>query len=367
MTAPIVLLTTNLARGGAETQVAQLAISLRRRGWQVSVISLLEPSAFERELASSDVPVYSLRMQPGSPNLLALARLVAILRKLRPRILHSHMFHANLLARVTRLICPVPVVISTLHSIAESSRRSGDAGRRDWLYRITDALSDVTVSVSAAGAARHESARAVPRAKLRVIPNGVDVERFRPDAAERARTRDVLDIRDEFVWLAVGRLMWKKDYPTMFRAMARRRTGVLLIAGAGPLESDLRTLASELGVNLRFLGEREDIPELMNACDGLLLSSVVEGLPMVLIEAASSGLLSIATDVGGVREAVVDERTGYVVPPEDPEAFAEAMSRLVELSDQARRDMSRAARDHAVARFDLGIVTSEWERLYLSY
>jgi glycosyltransferase involved in cell wall biosynthesis len=87
----------------------------------------------------------------------------------------------------------------------------------------------------------------------------------------------------------------------------------------------------------------------------------------VLIVAASSGLLSIATDVGGVREAVVDERTGYVVPPEDPEAFAEAMSRLVELSDQARRDMSRAARDHAVARFDLGIVTSEWERLYLSY
>ena len=95
MTGPVVLLTTNLARGGAETQVALLALSLSRRGWPVSVVSLLEPSAFQAELTAAGVQLHSLGMQPGRPDPLAVARLAAILRKERPRVLHSHMFHAN--------------------------------------------------------------------------------------------------------------------------------------------------------------------------------------------------------------------------------------------------------------------------------
>src|ERR1035438_5609874 len=103
MTGPVVLLTTNLARGGAEAQGAPLALSLSRRGWPVSVVSLLDPSAFQAELREANVQVRSLGMQPGRPNPLALARLAAILRKERPCVLHSHMFHANLLARLPRL------------------------------------------------------------------------------------------------------------------------------------------------------------------------------------------------------------------------------------------------------------------------
>jgi glycosyltransferase involved in cell wall biosynthesis len=197
-----------------------------------------------------------------------------------------------------------------------------------------------------------------------VIPNGVDTNRFRPDAARRERMRPALGIGNEFAWLAAGRLMWKKDYPTMLRAMARQRTGVLLIAGEGPLRVQLHSLAGELGVHARFLGARQDMAELMNACDGLLLSSVVEGLPMVLLEAAASGLPSIATNAGGVREAVLDGHTGYVVPSGEPVALAEAMSRLVDLPAEARQRMARAAREHALARFDLRVVADQWERLY---
>lgn len=138
MTGPVVLLTTNLARGGAETQVALLALSLRQRGWPVSVVSLLDPSAFQAELSAAGVPIHSLHMHPGRPDPLALARLAVLLRKLRPRVLHSHMFHANLLGRLAHLAFPVPVVISTLHSMAESSRHSTGTRLRDWLYRATD-------------------------------------------------------------------------------------------------------------------------------------------------------------------------------------------------------------------------------------
>lgn len=358
MKGPVVLLTTNLARGGAETQVAQLALSLRRRGWEVHVVSLVLPSAFASELSP-----YSLDMRPGVPEPQAVARLAWFLRRVRPRILHSHMFHANLLARLVRLLCPVRVVISTLHSITESSRTSSDVRLRDWLYRVTDRLSDGTVAVSEAVAERHASARAVPRAKLCVIPNGVDTAHFRPDPARRARMRQGLGLAEEFAWLAVGRLMWKKDYPAMLRALAQQQGGTLFIAGAGPQEAELRALARNLKVDARFLGPREDVAELMNACDGLLLSSQVEGLPVVLLEAAASGLPCVATGVGGVREAVEDGRTGYVVPPTE---FAAAMARMASLGAEERSRMSQAARDLAVARFDLNSVTAQWERQYES-
>jgi glycosyltransferase involved in cell wall biosynthesis len=169
---------------------------------------------------------------------------------------------------------------------------------------------------------------------------------------------------DEFLWLAVGRLIWKKDYPAMLRAMARQGGGVLLVAGAGPLESELRSLAGELGVDARFLGARDDIPELMNAADGLVLSSLTEGLPLVLLEAAAAGLPAVTTSAGGAAEAVLDGRTGWVVPSGDVGALAAVMARLRALAPVERATMGRAARAHAEARFDLRVVTGEWERLY---
>jgi glycosyltransferase involved in cell wall biosynthesis len=356
----VVLLTTNLARGGAEMQVAQLARSLRLRGWDVSVISLLKPSALEVELRAAGVPVWPL---DAGRNRLGVARLVPILNRLKPHIVHAHMFHANLCARLARLVCPIPVVISTIHSMAESSRRSPGIRGRDWLYRVTGPLSDQVVCVSTAVAERHAAARAVSRARLRVIPNGVDTTRFRPDAARRQRMRTALGLGQDFAWLAAGRLMWKKNYPVMLEAAARQR-GTLLIAGDGPEAGELKALAAKLGVRARFLGPRDDIPDLMNACDGLVLSSAVEGLPMVLLEAAASGLPQVAAGVGGVAEAVIQGRTGYVVAPGDPAALAAAMAGLVELSAEDRAAMSHAAREHALARFELAAVTGLWERLY---
>ena len=364
MKGPVVLLTTNLARGGAETQVALMAVALRERGWTVHVVSLIEPCAFQTELTAAGVELHSLRMEPGRPDPRGAARLAAILRKVRPAVLHCHMFHANLMGRLARLIFPIPRVISTLHSLAESSRQSPDVRWRDRLYRMTDCLADCTVAVSQAVAERHAATGAVRREKLRVVPNGVDTSRFRPDAARRNATRAAMEAGGEFVWLAAGRLMWKKDYPAMLRAASRLPGCTLWIAGAGPLEAELKALARELGVNVRFLGAREDLPELMNAADGFLLSSVVEGLPMVLLEAAASGLPSVSTDAGGAGEAVADSKTGFLAPYGDAEALSKAMARLAALPEEARHEMGRAARAMALKRFDLRGVTSHWEKLY---
>jgi glycosyltransferase involved in cell wall biosynthesis len=168
----------------------------------------------------------------------------------------------------------------------------------------------------------------------------------------------------EFVWLAAGRLIWKKDYPTMLRAMAAQRGAVLFVAGVGPREEELKAFAREAGANVRFLGERGDVAALLQAADGLLLSSVVEGLPMILLEGAASGVPAVATDVGGAREAVLDGHTGFIVPPADVAAFGEAMGRLSALPAAERAAIGCAAREHACRSFDMRAVAALWERLY---
>lgn len=357
MRARVALATTSLARGGAETQVVQLAIGLRARGWETSVISLVEPAAFVAELAQARVPVHSLGMQPGVANPRGYIRLLGLLRGLRPQILHSHLFHANQMARLARLLCPVPGLISTLHSVAESGRASRNIFWRDCAYRVTDPFGDVTVAVAEAVARRHAAARAVPQRKLRVIPNGVDTGRFRPDAARRERVRRSLGLGPEFVWLAAGRLMWKKGYETLLDAFDRCPKAVLLIAGTGPEEDELRRRA---GASVRFLGERDDVADLMCAGDGFVQSSLVEGLPMALLEAASSGLPCVAADTGGVAEVGAAD----LVSPGNAEALARAMTRIMALSAEERQGMGLTARAQVVARFEASIVLTRWEELY---
>ncbi len=323
-----------------------------------------EADAFQAELAGAGVALHSLAMGAGPTGSAGGGTAGCDLRRVRPAVLHTHMFHANLMGRLARLAFPIPRVISTLHSLAESSRQSPDVRWRDRLYRMTDSLTDCTVAVCQAVAERHVAAGAVRSEKLRVVPNGVDTGRFRPDEARRAATRAAMGAGGEFVWLAAGRLMWKKDYPTLLRAASQPLGCTLWIAGTGPLEEELRAMARELGVNALFLGAREDLPELMKAADALVLSSVVEGLPMVLLEAAASGLPVVATSVGGSGEVVADSNTGFLTACGDADALAAVMSRLAVLPEEARREMGRAARAVALDRFDLPVVTSQWEDLY---
>jgi len=347
----VMLLCTALARAGAETQVALLARRLHERGWSVCVVSMLPPSAFQEELESFGIPVQSLRMRPGRPSLRAMGRLLVLLWWTRPAILHAHLFHANMLARCIRLLCPLPVVISTIHSLA-------------------DRLCEATVCVSKAVANRHIQARAIAAQRTHVIHNAADGAMLMPDPDRRTLVRESLGLGESFTWLAAGRLIWKKDYLTLLAAIARlarqTRSFELLVAGDGPLARDLRRHAEEQGLPVRFLGLHDDVSDLMKAADAMVLSSVVEGLPVALVEAALHALPSVATRVGGVEEVVIDAHTGLLVPPGDPDALAAAMERVMSLSPAERQKLGAAARVHALHQFSPDEITAQWEGLYAS-
>lgn len=350
--------------GGAEQQVLVLAGALRDRGWDARIVSLVPLGPIGLQAREQGIPTDSLQMPRGVPDPRGVARLFRLVRSWKPDILHSHMVHANLMGRMVRHGLRVPVAISTIHSLK-------DGGRLRLLgYRLTDGLAELTTIVSEAAAERYLRTRAVSRDRLRVVPNGVDTRRFRavPDAREAIRRE--LNLEQAFVWLAVGRFEVPKDYPNMLRAFARVRArhpgAILLLAGKGSLQSEVEALASSLSIGdaVRFLGVRRDVPELMSASDGYVLSSAWEGMPMALLEAASVGLAVVATDVGGNREVLVAEQARFLVPAGDSAALSDAMERLMALPANQRLAMGERSRAYVESRFSLERVVDLWEELY---
>ena len=360
----VLFLITGLAYGGAETQLVNLATRLKKRGWEVRVVSMLSPQAFTEELKEAGIPLSTLNMRRGVADPRAVFRLVKILREWRPDIVHSHMIHANLLARVTRLFYKIPVLISTAHSIDEGGRW------REIAYRLTDSLADLTTNVSQAAVERYIRVGAAPKDKIIFVPNGIDTSRFKPDRDTGWRLRNELGIDNYFVWLAVGRFEAAKDYPNMLQAFKmvvdKKQDTLLLLAGQGSLLEETRKLANELDLEdkVRFLGVRRDVPDLMNAADAYVMSSAWEGMPMVLLEAEACGLPVVATDVGGNSEVILNNKSGYIVPPGDSEALAAAMMKMMSLPEAERRAMGRAGRAHIEANYSLERVVDQWEELY---
>lgn len=355
---------TTLDYGGAERQLVDVAKKLRTRGWQFSVISLVRPVAFVEELDRAGISVASLQMRSGVPDPRAILRLRRLLGLLRPDVVHSHMFHANFLTRLARPWLPDAVFISTSHNIWEGGRV------REALYRLTDRRADLTTSVSEAAARRYVEVGAVSRERVRVVPNGVDAKQFHPPTDEDADLRGALHLDGRFVWLSVGRFTDSKDHPTLMRAFAQvaheRPHALLLLVGAGAGREAAEAQARQLGIDgsVRFLGIRDDVPDLMRASDAYVMSSAWEGLPIVLLEASASALPIVTTDAGGTPEVVSDGETGRVVPPGRPDLLAAAMCDLMNLPEEERSRMGHRGRHLVEDRYSLDVVTDTWEEIY---
>ena len=286
--------------GGAERQVMLLSTGLALRGWRVTVIALTgEGGAAAENLAQSGIGFLSLHMRKGVADPRGWVRLHRWLRMNRPDVLHAHLPHASWMSRVSRAFAPVRVVLDTIHTSAATPPA------RRMAYRFTARLSDCVTAVSGGVAAACRADGIAKPNKIVVIPNGIDTAVWAPDSAVRARVREELGLREEFLWCTVGRLEPVKDHTLLLHALAELPAHAqLVIAGRGRLEPELRSLARELGLEsrVRFLGFQPDPRRWLQAADGFALTSRWEGLPMCLLEAGACGLPCVATDVSGVRD-----------------------------------------------------------------
>lgn len=360
----IVYMLASLGVGGAEKQVLALATRMAERGHTVTLVTLL-PQASEEWPTNLQVIRLNLRNNPFSL-IASLMRARRTLIELAPDIVHSHSFHANIIARLVSPFAGRPAVISTVHNVYEGG------SVRMFAYRLTDGLSTRTTAVSQAVAERFLRLGAVNAKKCSVIPNAIDLNEFKPDSSRRRSTRANLGAGNEFVWLAAGRITAAKDYPNLLRAFALilkvEPTAFLWIAGEGSEQdnSRLHALASEEHIKrqIEWLGLRRDLTALLDAADGFVSSSAWEGMPLAIAEAMAMEKPLVATDVGGVSELVGD--TGSLVPAEDSEALAKAMLETMRKPEADREAIGRSARRRIQASFNIETRAEEWGALYQS-
>lgn len=348
--------------GGAERQMLDLAHGLAQRAWRVSVVALTGTAgASGPALESANIHYTSLQMRKGLADPHGWLRMNQWLRQNQPDVLHAHLPHAAWMARWSRLLAPVRVVVDTVHTAS-----TGTPGRKTG-YAASRWLTDQTTAVSRNAATAWVKARMIAPKKLSILPNGIDTEAWKPNPATRAEMRTTLELKNEFLWIAAGRLEPVKDFPSLLRAISGLPAHAhLIIAGAGSMERELRATAHQLGIEsrVRFLGFEPHLLHYLQAADAFVLSSLWEGLPMCLLEAGACALPSVSTAVSGATEILRDGQTGFLVPPRNTEALCMAMGSLMRMHADDRIAMGTQARQRVASLYSMSAVLDRWEELY---
>jgi glycosyltransferase involved in cell wall biosynthesis len=363
--------------GGPARHAAILNDRLRSRGFDALLVhgtpsafeGSLEQLAVERHLRCHHIPELGRRISLLS-DVRVLARLIGLLCREQPDIVHTHTAKAGTLGRIAAMLYNATrarhrrcLVVHTFHGhVLTGYFRPGLTALVRLVERALARSTDVIITISARQRADIVERFAVaPSDRVVIVPLGLELD---PLSRLDGRTA----VPGEIVFGYVGRLTAVKDLPTLLRAMAivaRSSRARLVIIGDGELRSELQNLAARLGISERvqFVGWEFDLAKIYQSIDCLVLSSINEGTPVAVIEAMAAGVPVVATDVGGVPDVVSDGRTGSLVPPRDPEKLARAMLRLAE-DPVLRARMSAAARADAVRRYGAERLADDIASLY---
>jgi len=366
-TRPRVLLLVTLAEwGGAQHIVSRLARCFDAR-YTLSVACAPDGELVTRLLDQGirvvTIPEFVRNPHPWR-DVLALWRLLRIMRRERFDLVHAHGTKAGLLGRLAARIAHVPVVLFTAHGWAFTE------GRADWKRRLLALVERVAarwstriVCVSAHDRRLAQEFGVGGQTQLVVIRNGINA--LPPPRGDGDAVRRSLGVKEPPLIVSVGRLASQKDPMTLLRAAQRLTAGTVMLVGDGPLRAAADRFVREHGLQDRVVmpGMRTDVARILGVADVFALASRWEGLPLAIIEAMMAGLPVVATRVGGVPELVDDGVTGLIVPPGDSDALASALKRLMG-DPELRRRMGQAGRERALRYFAEDRMTSETEKLY---
>jgi len=360
---------TDLDVGGAETMLLRLLAC--RDDWDPLVLSVQELGKLGQRIADLGVPVHSLGVRRSRPNPLRVLAIRGIARNFRPQIVQGWMYHGNLAASLAGrfLLDKVPVfwnIRQSLYDVSSEPRLTAAFIRLGaWLSRRTAAI----VYNSRTGAQQHE-AEGYCAARRVIIPNGFDCSNFRPDQEARRQVRAELGVGNDHILIGlVARFHPMKDHAAFLHAagrIARQHPGVrFMLVGLGTQEQPKLTQLirdQQLQDRVLLLGERADISRLTVAMDIACSASWGEGFSNAIGEAMACGVPCVVTEVGENAHLVAD--TGLVVPPRDPQAFGDAIHKLIEAGQAHRRQLGTAARQRIESEFSLAGVARRYDELY---
>jgi L-malate glycosyltransferase len=353
---PIAIFMSRFDPGGTERQMTELIRRLDHSRFEVHVASFHRRGAWlaraeEHAASVAEFPIAGFRRASTFAQARSFA---AWCRERSIALVHTTDLYANIFGLPAAAMAGVPVRIGNRREINPDKSPAQIA-----LQRAAYACAHVVVANSAA--AGHRLARErVPRSRIRVIPNGIELEAYGPSNNDRPIRRIV----------TVANLRPEKAHEVLFEAaelvLRRCPDAEFVIAGNGPRRQELEDLARSRGIatNVRFVGHVDDVPALLASSDLFVLPSRSEAFPNSVLEAMATGLPVVATRVGGIIELVENQRTGVLVPPDDARALGHAILDLIQWRSHAVR-LGRAARAEVEARYSWQRMISAFERVYI--
>lgn len=362
---------TGLSIGGAEMMLFKLLERLDSR-FSSHVISLTSSGEIGQRIQALNIPVEALGMKPGVPNPVAFFRLVRRLKTLKPGVVHTWMYHADLLGGLAARLTGAPAIAWNIRhgnsSLANDKRTTQAVAYL--CARISHWIPDRIVCNSQVVRGFHIDIGYASE-RFVVIPNGFDLSLFYPDIASRYSVRRELSMPETAPLIGlIGRFHPQKNHRGFFEAASQlhhRRPDVhFLLAGAGVEERNpaIHEWIQRFGIAevTHLLGLRQDIPRLMAALDIASSSSYVEAFSNVVGEAMACGIPCVVTDVGDSAYVVGD--TGRVVPPGNADSLAAAWEQLLVMPDAERHALGERARSRVAANFEVGAVVKQYEAFY---
>jgi glycosyltransferase involved in cell wall biosynthesis len=328
----------------------------------MAVCCLDEEGSWGKTLISEGIEVRALRRTPGFHPRLG-SEIAKVAAAHHASVIHCHQYSPFIYSALARMWRPSLKILFTEHGRLSDAPPSAKRKLANWVFaRLPHRVFAVSENLK-----QHIVAEGFPTDRVGVVYNGIDIGAL-PDEECRRRARAALGIPDEtFAVATVARLDPVKDLDVLIRAvasLARRRSAVLLVVGDGTERGHLQDLAAELGAAdfIRFLGHRDDVPDVLAGCDAFANSSISEGISLTILEAMAVGLPVAATRVGGTPE-ILDERCGRLVPARDPERLAEALSELAS-QPAVRAQLGLAGRERVEQHFTLQRMIREYMDAY---
>lgn len=363
----------------AHAFIAPLAKYLHRRGYEVAIACSVgaQPDAPDdlrcREVPGArmyDVPI--ARTVSPVQDVVAIVKLWGLIRRLRPHIVHTQTSKAGVVGRLAACLAGTPIVIHTAHAFPFHSQlpppvRWCYIAIERWMARLTDLIIVDTESVRSDGLREHV---VNAPAKLVTVPMGLDLQKFSPSKSGPGNLRAELGVRPlNLVVGTVARLVPDKGMDCFLEMAARilavRKDVQFFIVGDGPIRGTLQQRASDLGIapHVLFLGHRDDVRDLMEAMDVFVLPTKREGFGVVFAEAMAMGKATVGSLIGPVAEVVENGVTGYLVPPDDAQGFAERVLGLL-ADEKTRLDFGTAGRRRVEEYFNETRMCASIERHY---
>lgn len=338
-----------LKTGGLERLLADIARH-HDAACQPEFLALNEVGRFAEIIRDAGCPVHLLK---PAGRLGKVRQMVQLFRRGHYDVVHTHNTYPHLYASIAARLAGVPVVVNTRHG-----QRAGHGWKSRVQFRCASHLVDRIIAVSDDAAGLCVDHDGVKLQKVLRIWNGIDIDDFQFTGPVTAP-----------VAISVARLSAEKGFPTLLRALAIAVRDVpdliLKLVGDGPERPRLEQLTDDLNLrdHVQFLGERQDVPELLAQAGFFVTASLTEGISLTLLEAMAVGLPVVATSVGGNPEIVDAPRTGRLVPAANPEQLARAMVAMCcEKSNWLA--MGRAGRQRVEEHFEVRRMVSDYETLY---